>query len=604
MFENAYFMPYLSFFYGTRADTSRSFLFMAGFAAALLSFAAVVLLYGIVRSENSAESSRERKWRIGAVVSILAVALALGFPFMPGAESGISILAGSVIQFAGFLAFEVFFLLLLLKRRFPSWGLKQFLPLPVLALIVVLLPLTGRIGAPLALSCFSLAVFVLCLVLLAFSVKTGGDRKPLCFGLFICFFVGLAFVLPLGISGFFWPVALLAYLFLENRFSAKPEKALFLFLPGISEKTAVPETPAEQGVPAEPASSGRAADTGPERMPPAEPETPARAVPGAQPAESGADGDVADAEKSEEEPREFEEPEIRTEEASGESKTGPEDPVEHEMLAPFIPREFLAILNKDSINDLELGDHIEQEMTIFFSDIRQFTDLSERLTPEESFAFINSYLSRIVPEITKNGGFVDKYIGDAILALFPQANGADMAVRTAISIQEQVQVYNEHRANCGYRPLSMGIGLHTGTLMVGVVGVKDRMQSTVISDAVNLASRLESITKVFGVSLAISEETFKKLSDPGSYKYRFIGKVRVKGKSDPVSVFEIFDGVNPVLQERKIRANMFFEEGMFRYYQKNYSEALMDFRKVREVLPDDGASAFYMDACLSKIKAL
>jgi two-component system sensor histidine kinase ChiS len=575
MLESAYSMPYLSLFYGRQTDLSLSFLFMTGFAAALLFFPAVVLLCGIVRSEISAGSSRERKWRIGAVVSILVIAFALGFPFMPGAGNGISILAGSLIQFAGFLAFEVFFLLLLLKRRFPSWGLKQFLPLPVLALIAILLPLTGRISAPLALSCFSLAVFVLCLVLLAFSVKTGGDRKPFCFGLFICFFVGLAFVLPLDISGFFWPVALLAYLFLENRFSTEPGKALFLFLPGIREKTAAPEMPAEQGVPAEPETAGQP-------------------VPEARPAESDADGDAADAE----------EPETRTEQASAELKTVPEDLIEHALLAPFIPREFLAILNKDSINELKLGDHIKQEMTIFFSDIRQFTDLSERLTPEESFAFINSYLSRIVPEITKNGGFVDKYIGDAILALFPQANGADMAVRTAISIQERIQEYNEHRANCGYRPLSMGIGLHTGTLMVGVVGVKDRMQSTVISDAVNLASRLESITKVFGVSLAISEETFKKLSDPGSYKYRFIGKVRVKGKSDPVSVFEIFDGVNPVLQERKIKANMFFEEGMFRYYQKNYSEALMDFRKVREVLPDDGASAFYMDACLSKIKAL
>jgi two-component system sensor histidine kinase ChiS len=568
MFDNAYSMPYLSFFHGTRTDLSPSLLFMVGFAAALLFLTAIVLLYGIVRPEISAGQPNERRWRMGAVVSILAVALALGFPFMPGAGSGIPVLAGSVVQFVGFLAFEVFFLLLLLKRRFPSWGLKQFLPLPVLALAAALLPLTGRIGAPLALSCFSLAVLVLCLVLLAFSLKTGGDWGPFCFGLFICLFVGLAFVLPAGISGFFWPAALLVYLFTENRFVVKSGQGLLFFLPGMMEKTAV-QTP----------------------------EAPAAAEPMAGPPEQAAEPAVA-AESVEEPPGQEPVPD------SDEPEDIQDAITENTGLSSFIPREFLAILNKGSVHELKLGDHIEQEMTIFFSDIRQFTDLSEKLTPEESFAFINSYLSRIVPEITKNSGFVDKYIGDAILALFPQADGADMAVRTAISIQERIQEYNAHRANCGYRPLSMGIGLHTGTLMVGVVGVKDRMQNTVISDAVNLASRLESITKVFGVSLAISEETFKKLSDPGSYKYRFIGKVRVKGKSDPVSVFEIFDGVDPVLQERKIKANMFFEEGMFHYYQGNHSEALMDFRKVREILPNDGASAFYMDACLTKIKAL
>ena len=271
-------------------------------------------------------------------------------------------------------------------------------------------------------------------------------------------------------------------------------------------------------------------------------------------------------------------------------------------LASFIPREFLAILDKRSVEELKLGDHVEQEMSIFFSDIRQFTELSEDLTPRESFAFINSYLSRIVPEITKNGGFVDKYIGDAILALFPQANGAGMAVKTAIAIQEKIQEYNSHRAKCNYRPLSMGIGIHTGTLMVGVVGTEERMQSTVISDAVNLASRMESLTKAFGISLAISEETFKKLEDPGSYLYRFVGKVRVRGKSEPVSIFEIFDGIDEKIQRRKIQANRHFEQGMFLYYQKKFTEALNEFRKVMEFLPDDGASAFYIDACVAKIK--
>lgn len=282
------------------------------------------------------------------------------------------------------------------------------------------------------------------------------------------------------------------------------------------------------------------------------------------------------------------------------------------VLTRFIPREFLAILNKPNVMDLQLGDHVKQDMTIFFSDIRQFTNLSEILTPEENFKFINSYLSRIVPVISEHGGFVDKYMGDAIMALFPDLlnatgpdrgpGGADAAVRAAIEIQKKIVEYNGHRANSGYRPLAMGIGIHTGTLMIGVVGVEDRMQNTVISDAVNLASRLEGITKVFNISLAISEETFKSLNNPGAYLYRFIGKVRVKGKIDPVSVFEIFDGMDPNLQERKMRANIHFEQGMLSYYQKDFPQAMYNFRKVLEILPEDGASAFYLDNCLAKVK--
>ncbi|MFA6508471.1 MAG: adenylate/guanylate cyclase domain-containing protein [Treponemataceae bacterium] len=271
-------------------------------------------------------------------------------------------------------------------------------------------------------------------------------------------------------------------------------------------------------------------------------------------------------------------------------------------LTRFVPKEFLAILDKDNAFELKLGDHIKKDMTIFFSDIRSFTTLSEGLTPEENFKFINSYLARVVPVVTEHGGFVDKYIGDAIMALFPNEGGADSAVRSAIEMQKRIVEYNGHRANCGYRPLSMGIGLHTGTLMLGVVGIEDRMQSTVISDAVNLASRLESITKVFNVSLAISEETFKSLADPGAYMYRFIGKVRVKGKFDPVSVFEIFDGINEEIFERKMKANRFFEQGMLAYYQKDFSGAMFYFRKVLEILPEDGAATFYLDNCLTKVR--
>jgi len=266
----------------------------------------------------------------------------------------------------------------------------------------------------------------------------------------------------------------------------------------------------------------------------------------------------------------------------------------------FIPKEFLEALDKTDVIDLKLGDHVRREMTIFFSDIRAFTELSEKLTVEENFAFINSYLSRVVPIVKENGGFIDKYIGDAIMALFPGPMGPDEAIRSAIAMQGKIVEYNGHRAKMGYRPISMGVGIHSGDLMLGVVGVYDRMESTVISDAVNLASRLQAITKAFNISLAISEQAFKELDDPGSYKYRFIGKVRVKGKAAPVSVFEIFDGLAPDLFERKMKANMFFEQGMLSYYQKDFAGAMYYFKRVLDVIPEDGAASFYLDNCMNK----
>jgi len=266
----------------------------------------------------------------------------------------------------------------------------------------------------------------------------------------------------------------------------------------------------------------------------------------------------------------------------------------------FIPTELLLHLEKSDFFDLKLGDHVKKDMTIFFSDIRAFTELSEQLTPEESFAFINSYLSRVVPIIKNHGGFIDKYMGDGIMALFADATGADQAVESAVEMQVKMVEYNGHRAKMDYRPISMGIGIHTGPLMLGVVGVMDRMEGTVISDAVNLSSRLQSIAKAFNIPLVISERTFMQLDDPGKYKYRFIGKVRVKGKDAPVSVFEIFDGLPEQLFERKMRSNTFFEQGMMAYYQKDYSQGVFYFKRALENVPEDGASRFYLETCLRK----
>ena len=268
----------------------------------------------------------------------------------------------------------------------------------------------------------------------------------------------------------------------------------------------------------------------------------------------------------------------------------------------FIPAEFMEYLQKTDITDLKLGDHVEKEMTIFFSDIRSFTQLSEGLTPEENFAFINSYLARMVPLIKERGGFVDKYVGDAIMALFPDSGGADQALRTALDMQNRMVEYNRHRASVGYKPIEMGIGIHTGTLMLGVVGVQDRMENTVISDAVNLSSRLQAIAKAFNIGVVISEQSFKSLDDAGLFKYRFVGKVRVKGKAAPVSCFEIFDDTKDAAFELKMKANTFFEQGMLSYYQKTFVDAIYYFKRALEILPEDGAARFYLETCLRKTR--
>jgi two-component system sensor histidine kinase ChiS len=554
---------HLGFREGPRAFFS--LFFMLGVFTGLITLSAVGLLWDF----TGLEAGPKKKYRARTVLALLGAAAGPAIPFIPAGNIHAALFAGALVQFAGLLGFETFFTLSALRRRFP-WGCKQLLPLPLLAGVTLFLPLSGQLRAPLAFAFFSFALFILHATLFALEFRRG--KRSLFFGggALLCVFLGLAFILPPGPASFFWPAVLLAYLFLEYRLYPEEKQTHLLLLTsrryaaGNSNETArrAKTPPASGTVIVEP----EEAETAPE-------------------------------------PEEAEEMEELEKEPKAEKINVPEGPPPEELPGNscFIPKQFLSILNKSSAADLRLGDHIKQEMTIFFSDIRQFSALAEDLSPEENFAFINSYLSRIVPEITKNGGFVDSYIGDAILALFPRDQGPDNAVNAAVAIQEKIKIYNTHRASCGYRPLAMGIGLHTGTLIVGVVGTEDRMQSTVISDSVNLASRVESLTKAFRISLAISEETFKKLDDPGAYKYRFIGKVRVKGKNDPVSIFEIFDGIDENVQKRKIQANRFFEQGMFHYYKKNYTGALGEFRRVLEILPEDGASAFYIDNCLSKI---
>lgn len=265
----------------------------------------------------------------------------------------------------------------------------------------------------------------------------------------------------------------------------------------------------------------------------------------------------------------------------------------------FVPREFLHLLNKESIIDVQLSDSVNQSMSILFSDIRDFTSLSERLTPEDTFKFINGYLSRMEPAIAANNGFIDKYIGDAIMALF---NGeADDAVQAGIAMIRSLGEYNRDRLALGETPIKIGIGINTGDLMLGTVGGKTRMDGTAIGDAVNLASRIEGLTKQYDVSLLISDRTFSQLKNPNQYGIRRIDTVKVKGKSELVTVYEVFDADPPELKVSKLETKQDFETALFYYNQNSPEEAQELFERCLCSNPEDKVAQIYRDRTQEKL---
>ncbi len=261
----------------------------------------------------------------------------------------------------------------------------------------------------------------------------------------------------------------------------------------------------------------------------------------------------------------------------------------------FVPRDLLKFLGKESIIDVDLGDQVQREMTVLFADIRGFTTLSESMTPDDNFKFINSYLSRMEPIIGAHHGFIDKYIGDAIMALFPA--DAENALLAAVEMHRTLHGYNAMRVERGDEAVRIGIGMNTGELMLGCIGGRNRMEGTVISDAVNLASRIEELNKIYQTRILIGEAMRARLVDPERYHIRMIDRVKVKGKSKAVTVYEVFDADPDELRDRKQEGRRDFERGFATYRKREFSEARRIFEDVLGRNPDDTAAAVYIKRC-------
>jgi class 3 adenylate cyclase len=265
----------------------------------------------------------------------------------------------------------------------------------------------------------------------------------------------------------------------------------------------------------------------------------------------------------------------------------------------FVPKQFLDFLDKKDVTDVHLGDQVQKEMTVMFSDIRSFTQISENMTPRDNFNFINHYLGYMEPVISRNNGFIDKYIGDAIMALF--AESVDDAIDAAIEMRAKLREFNEDLKLKGKTEINSGIGINTGKLMLGIVGGKGRLEGTVISDHVNLASRLEGLTKKYGAPIIISQDTLIKLQHPERYQFRFLDTVIVKGKRNSVNIFEILDGEQSNIRAQKIATKQKFSQAQELYKKQNYHDALLVFKEIENESPFDKANQLYIERCVKHI---
>ena len=237
--------------------------------------------------------------------------------------------------------------------------------------------------------------------------------------------------------------------------------------------------------------------------------------------------------------------------------------------------------------------------TILFSDVRSFTTITEQLGAQGTVALLNEYFTLMVDCIQREGGMLDKFIGDAIMAAFGIPVGhdddADRAVRSAIAMMRELGHWNRQRLNDGKMAVDIGIGLNTDNVVSGNIGSKKRMDYTIIGDGVNLAARLESACKQYGAHILISEFTYKQLR--GTYYTRELDLVIVKGKTQPVAIHEILDFHTEESYPNLIDALRCFKAGLVKYRQMKWQDAITAFAEVLEIHPQDKAAQLYIERC-------
>lgn len=257
----------------------------------------------------------------------------------------------------------------------------------------------------------------------------------------------------------------------------------------------------------------------------------------------------------------------------------------------FVPTDFINAIGRQSILEVKLGDHIKQDMTVMFCDIRSYSLMSEEMSTEQNFNFINEYLRRVGPVIQKNNGFINHYFGDGFIALFK--DNPENAIKAAIQILEEIDRYNIERLASGNKPIAVGFGLHKGPVMMGIIGDDERHDANVLSDAVNISSRLEGLTKLFGSSIVLSDSLYQAIN-ANDFQFRFLGRIKVKGKEDVMGVYEMFSADDSKMKELKQKTLATFNKGLTDYFAKRFAEAALSLRQTLDANPEDLSAKRYL----------
>jgi adenylate cyclase len=276
------------------------------------------------------------------------------------------------------------------------------------------------------------------------------------------------------------------------------------------------------------------------------------------------------------------------------------------VMNKFIPTQFLKRIAKSGrLENIMLGGAENEVISILFCDIRAFTSIAETMTPEELLLFLNEYFSVVGAPIYSHLGFIDKFIGDAIMALFDQieglagTGGAENALRAAVGMQDVLEQWNQTRISLGLPQIRAGIGIHSGPVVMGTVGTEYRMDTTVLGDNVNLASRLEGLTSLYGAKIIISSDTFGCLEDRKAFKSRELDWLHVKGKSQPITIYEIYNNADAYMAEGKKKTERYIKRGLFDRQTQDWTQAIESFRQALAIYPEDVAAKFHIEQCLA-----